>query len=210
MLQICRENGWLRPIQIPTVFNGNDGVPAGNHIRQAETSIKIALVPPKAIVICSWILRHQHNHRAGSPFASALREAFDGDRASRQRYRNAERSARNHVQPVSGSCSRLRRDPNHRILLRSRARYDVIFAGYNILKIRLAPRVHLGCFHPALAVAQANLELRWKTRRTLDLNQSFDLARRSARGHGEFTATGEIEFHGFFRPVSYTHLTLPT
>ena len=51
MFEIAREHGGLSPVQIPAVVNGDDGVGARNYMRKRKTSIKIALIPAKAIAI---------------------------------------------------------------------------------------------------------------------------------------------------------------
>src|ERR1700675_1476701 len=73
--EILREYSGLGPIQIPAAFNGDDGVGARGHTRQAEAPVKIALVTAKAIVIRVRIFGYQNDHGSGNAFPSSLGEA---------------------------------------------------------------------------------------------------------------------------------------
>src|SRR5215472_11408040 len=41
-LQIVGDHAGLRPVQVPTIFDGDDGVFAGDHCTEAEGSIEVA------------------------------------------------------------------------------------------------------------------------------------------------------------------------
>ena len=73
------------PIEIPAVFDGDDGVRAGNHAAQEETSVLVALIAAKQFAIGFRILGYEHDHCSGGSFSGAPGKTFDVYRASDQR-----------------------------------------------------------------------------------------------------------------------------
>src|SRR5580700_1153618 len=59
---VCDYTG-AGPIEVPAIFDGDDGIGTGNDATQAETSILIALVAAEKVAMRFWIFRHQDHHR---------------------------------------------------------------------------------------------------------------------------------------------------
>src|ERR1051325_3352465 len=67
----------LLPGKAPGIFHRDDGVLSRNHAAERETSVEIALVSPKQLLMRFRILGHKDDHNAGRRFFSALRKSLD-------------------------------------------------------------------------------------------------------------------------------------
>src|SRR5215471_831511 len=74
---IRRDDLRSRPVQIPTVFNRDQRVRAGNNIAQAECAVQVALVTAEKIVIHCGVLRNEHHHRFRKWLCRFFGNAFD-------------------------------------------------------------------------------------------------------------------------------------
>src|SRR5580700_2076106 len=72
---VCDYTG-AGPIEVPAIFDSDDGIGTGNDAAQAETSILIALVSAEQVAMRLRIFGYQHYHCPGCGLACALGESF--------------------------------------------------------------------------------------------------------------------------------------
>src|ERR1700722_3984776 len=67
--EVRGNDAWLRPVQIPSVLDGQQCVGAGNYASQSKSSVQIALISAEEISAKFRIFRHQTHHppRKASP-----------------------------------------------------------------------------------------------------------------------------------------------
>src|SRR5579864_2705164 len=83
-----RDHGRLKPNQIPSVFDGQDGVRTGHDILQIECTVEISLITAEQTAVALWILGDQHNHRSRERLACAPGDPFYIDATAYYRERN--------------------------------------------------------------------------------------------------------------------------
>ena len=68
--------GGLGPIEIPSVFDGQNRVRTRNHIEQTEGAVEVALIAAEKVAVVLQIFRDQDDHGSGEGFVPAFRRAF--------------------------------------------------------------------------------------------------------------------------------------
>ena len=91
VLGVLCEDRRFSPVQVPTIFNGDDGIRARDHSREAEGPVLIALVAAKEFTVRFRVFRHQNYHRTGDRLAGLFGDALNGYLAADQPERDVNR-----------------------------------------------------------------------------------------------------------------------
>src|SRR5215469_7152241 len=102
LAQVRSQDCWLGPVEVPSVFDGDHGVVAGNDVAESECAVEIALVAAKEFAIRFWIFGHENDHGSGRGFAAAFGKAFNVRHSSDDRGGNFHRRARWNFQSLTG------------------------------------------------------------------------------------------------------------
>lgn len=100
-IHVRRDHGGPGPIQIPSVFDGQNGVRTWDNIQQIEGTVEVALIAAEKIAVALRIFGDQNHHRSGERLAGALRRALYVQAAAHHGERNGGRGTRGHDQGVT-------------------------------------------------------------------------------------------------------------
>ena len=74
--QVRGNYGGLRPVEIPSVFDGQNGVGTGDYAAKTEGAIEVALIAAEKVAVVLQIFRDQDDHGSGEGFVPAFRRPF--------------------------------------------------------------------------------------------------------------------------------------
>src|SRR5258708_970522 len=138
------QHRWLGPIEIPSILNCDDRVPAGSHIEEGEAAIEVGLVASESIEIRFWIFWNQNHHGAVESLAHVFGKAINRNGTLLQGDGDRKFRARRDIECSAGSRSSLPRHTGHGVVLCLCSCEYVILAWDYIRKRRLSLRVDCG------------------------------------------------------------------